>query len=112
MAIHIENIGDISVMSVAGKITLADGDLQLQNAVQSVLHEGRAKILLDLSGVSRIDSSGVGALVNVYTATQNRGAVMKLCSLPAKVTEILSDTGLITVFEIYRTRNEAIASFR
>jgi anti-anti-sigma regulatory factor len=53
MAIHIENIGDISVMSVAGKITLADGDLQLQNAVQSVLHEGRAKILLDLSGVSR-----------------------------------------------------------
>ena len=72
---------------------------------------GKNKILLDLSGVTTIDSSGIGELVGSYTTATNRGGKLKLLHLPAKLNELLHVTQLITVFEVYENEDEAVKSF-
>jgi anti-sigma B factor antagonist len=101
----------VHIISLQGKITIGAGDTQLREVVSSALNGGAQKILLDLSGVTTIDSSGIGELVGSYTTATNRGAKLKLLHLPAKLNELLHITQLITVFEVYDNERDAIASF-
>jgi anti-anti-sigma factor len=98
----------IAVIKVDGKITIGAGDQQLRDVIASASSN---KILLDLSGVTTIDSSGIGELVGSYTTVTNKGGKLKLLHLPAKLNELLHVTQLITVFEVYENEQEAIASF-
>jgi anti-anti-sigma factor len=103
--------GDVTILDLKGKITIGSGDVQLRNAMAEVVDSGAKKILLNMVGVSTIDSSGIGELVSAYTTATNRGAKLKLINLPAKVTDILTITQLITVFDVYDSEAEGIASF-
>ena len=87
------------------------GDVALRDAVAEALEAGARNMVVDLSGVSTIDSSGIGELVSAYTTVKNRGGQLKLCTLPPKVTDILQITQLISVFEVHDTEDEAVASF-
>ena len=103
--------GDVTVLDVAGKITIGVGDVAVRDAVQVALGSGARSILLNLKGVTTIDSAGVGELVSAYTTVTNRGGKLKLLNLPPKVNDILQITQLITVFEVHDDEREAIASF-
>jgi anti-sigma B factor antagonist len=102
---------DVEIISLQGKITIGSGDTQLREVITNAVNAGKNKILLDLSGVTTIDSSGIGELVGSYTTATNRGGKLKLLHLPAKLNELLHVTQLITVFEVYENEAEAIASF-
>ena len=65
------------------------------------------KLIVDMSGVSTIDSSGVGELVGCYTTATHKGAKVKLMKLPAKISDVLTVTQLITVFDVYTDEPEA-----
>jgi anti-sigma B factor antagonist len=104
-------VDGIDVISLSGKITIGSGDTQLRDVIGNAMNEGKSKILLDMSGVSTIDSSGIGELVGSYTTVANRGGKMKLLHLPAKLNELLHVTQLITVFEVYDDEAEAVRSF-
>ena len=84
---------------------------ELREAVAEALEAGARNILVDLGGVTTIDSSGIGELVSAYTSVSNRGGKLKLVNLPPKVTDILQITQLISVFEVHDNENEALASF-
>jgi anti-sigma B factor antagonist len=101
----------IEIISLQGKITIGAGDTQLREVITNAVNEGKNKILLDLSGVTTIDSSGIGELVGSFTTVTNRGGKLKLLHLPAKLNELLHVTQLITVFEVYENEQEAIKSF-
>ncbi|SEU21694.1 anti-anti-sigma factor [Stigmatella erecta] len=58
-----------------------------------------------------IDSSGIGELVSSYTRVTSRGGKLKLINLPPRVQDVLTITQLITVFEVYDTEADALASF-
>ena len=107
----IRKIGDITIVELKGKITIGTGDLQMREAIHAVLNEGARKLVVDMSGVTTIDSSGVGELVGCYTTSTHKGAKMKLMNLPAKISDVLTVTQLITVFDVYPNEAEAIASF-
>ena len=79
--------------------------------ITNAVNSGKTNILLDLSQVTTIDSSGIGELVGSYTTVTNRGGKLKLLLLPAKLNELLHVTQLITVFEVYDNEAEAIKSF-
>jgi len=111
MTIDVKEINEVTVISVAGRITLGDGEDQFREVIRQELAKGVLKILINFSGVTRIDSAGIGELVSAYTITSNRGGKLKLCSLPNKVIEILQITQLITIFEIYDDEEKAINSF-
>ena len=102
------DVNGIAIIKVDGKITIGAGDQQLRDVIANA---NSNKILLDLSGVTTIDSSGIGELVGSYTTVTNKGGKLKLLHLPAKLNELLHVTQLITVFEVYENEQDALASF-
>ena len=107
----VRKIGEITLIELKGKITIGAGDLQMREAIHAVLNEGVRKLIVDMAGVTTIDSSGVGELVGCFTTATHKGAKMKLMNLPAKISDVLTVTQLITVFDVYPTEAEAIATF-
>ncbi|HYI11456.1 MAG TPA: STAS domain-containing protein [Thermoanaerobaculia bacterium] len=104
-------VDNVEIISLQGKITIGSGDTQLREVISNAVNAGKNNILLDLSGVTTIDSSGIGELVGSYTTVTNRGGKLKLLHLPAKLNELLHVTQLITVFEVYENEREAVSSF-
>ena len=111
MDVSTRQVGDVTILDLRGKITIGTGDVQLRNAVQEVINSGATKVLINMQNVSTIDSSGIGELVSAYTSATNRGVKLKLINLPAKVSDILTITQLITVFDVYDSEAEGVRSF-
>ncbi len=111
MNVNVRKNGDVTILDLKGKITIGSGDVALRNAVQEVVNGGATKILINMKDVTTIDSSGIGELVSSYTTATGRGLKLKLFCLPAKVTDILTITQLITVFDVFDTEDEAVKSF-
>lgn len=111
MKVSSRTVNDVEVISLQGKITIGAGDTQLRESITQALAAGKNKILLDMAGVTTIDSSGIGELVGAFTTVTNRGGKLKLLHLPSKVNDLLHVTQLITVFEVYEGEDEAVKSF-
>ncbi|MEM6795005.1 MAG: STAS domain-containing protein [Acidobacteriota bacterium] len=111
MKIEARNQSGVTILVPKGKITIGVGDVALRQAVHEALEAGARNILIDLGGVTTVDSSGVGEMVSAYTTVTNRGGKLKLANLPTKVADILQITQLITVFETFEDVEEAIQSF-
>ena len=105
------NVNGVEIIKLEGKITIGAGDSQLRDVIANAVKDGKNHILLDMSQVSTIDSSGIGELVGAYTTVANRGGKLKLLHLPPKVTDLLQVTQLITVFEVYESESDAVGSF-
>ena len=104
-------VGDVSVVDAAGRITLGEGAITFRDAIRDLASKGNAKILLNLSEISYIDSSGIGELVSGYTTVRNQGGVLKLVGLTKRVQDLLQITKLYTVFDVYDDEATAIQSF-
>lgn len=105
-------VGDVAIVALTGDITLSKGgDVILKDKVQSLLQQGRTKIVLDLGNVSYVDSAGLGQLVQVYATTKKMGGAMKLLGLTKRLKDLLVLTKLLTVFESHDTEADAVASF-
>jgi len=111
MPINERKRDDVTILDLKGKITIGAAEEALRDSVHKVLGDGATKVLLNLKDVTTIDSSGVGELVSAYTSAMKRGAKIKLANLPPKINDILTITQLITVFDVYDSEDEAIASF-
>ncbi len=83
----------------------------LQQAVADLLDENYKEIVVDLSKIKRINSSGLGSLISLYTTTSNKKGSLKIGGLNEFVKNVLNITKLVEVFEIYPTKEEAIKSF-
>ena len=104
--------GDITVLDMDGRITIGEGSIALRSAIRRLLEEGKKKILLNLAGVGYIDSSGIGELVSSYTTINKAEGQLKLLSLTQKLQDLLTITKLLTVFDVYDTEGEALASYK
>jgi anti-sigma B factor antagonist len=104
-------VGDVVIVTVTGDIKLGSGDVGLRDKVRSLIEQGHKKLLLDLSGVSYMDSSGLGELVHVYATTKNKGGMLKLVGLTRRINDLLTITKLVTVFETFDSEASALASF-
>jgi anti-sigma B factor antagonist len=103
--------GDVTLLDIAGKLTIGDGDIVLRSAVRNCLEQGQNRIVLNLTDVTSVDSSGLGELVSSYTTASNRGAKLKLLNPAQKITDLLHITQLISVFEVFDNEKEALDSF-
>lgn len=111
MKIETRTVGDVHVLDCSGKITLGEGTMAIRNTVREVLKNGGKKIILNLSDVNYIDSSGIGELVSTFTTVTNQGGQLKLLNLTKKIQELLQITKLLTVFSVYQSEQDAISSF-
>jgi anti-sigma B factor antagonist len=105
-------VREITVLDMDGKITIGEGSVALRTAIRRLLEEGKKKILLNLAKVGYIDSSGIGELVSSYTAINKEGGQLKLLNLTQKLQDLLTITKLLTVFDVYESEEDALASFK
>ena len=112
MKSKVRDVGDVRVLDLEGKITIGAGDIELRQNIDDSVAAGRKNILLNLKGVSHIDSSGIGEMVGCFTTVARKGGRMKLLNLTQKINDILQVTQLITVFDVYDNEAEALSSFK
>lgn len=105
-------VGDVTILDMDGKITIGEGSVALRTAIRRLLEEGKKKILLNLAKVGYIDSSGIGELVSSYTAINKENGELKLLNLTQKLQDLLTITKLLTVFDVYESEEEALASYK
>jgi anti-sigma B factor antagonist len=104
--------GDVTVIDMEGKITIGEGSVAVRGAIRRLLEEGKKKILLNLAGVSYVDSSGIGELVSSFTTINREGGQLKLLNLTQKIQDLLAITKLLTVFDVYDDEATALNSFK
>lgn len=109
--LSIRQVGDVTVIDATGRITLGEGASTFRDTVRDLASKGDRKILLNLSDVTYIDSSGIGELVSGFTTVTNHGGVLKLLGLSKRVKDLLQITKLYTVFEVFDDESTAIRSF-
>lgn len=104
--------GDVTILDMDGKITIGEGSVAVRTAIRRLIEEGKKKILLNLSGVGYVDSSGIGELVSSFTTLNREGGQLKLLNLTQKIRDLLAITKLITVFDTYDDETAALNSFK
>ena len=103
--------GDVMVLDLKGRVTQGEGDELLKDKVNSVVNQGYKKVLLNLADVPYIDSAGLGEIVRTYTTVSRQGGSLKLVNLTKRITDLLSITKLLTVFETFDSEPDAVRSF-
>jgi anti-sigma B factor antagonist len=103
--------GDVTILDLSGSIRIGEGAIALRDAVRKLISEDKKRVLLNLRGVSYMDSSGVGELIANYTSLSRDGGQLKLLNLTDKIQSLLVITKLLTVFDTYDNEAEALSSF-
>jgi anti-sigma B factor antagonist len=111
MKVNVRSEGDVSVVDLSGKITIGEGDVVLRETVETLLKEGRSRIVLNLARISYMDSAGIGELVACYKRSREKGGQLKLLNPSGKVYDLLQLTKLEEIFETFKDEGEAIQSF-
>ena len=111
MQIDQRAVGDVMVLDLKGRVTMGEGDELLKDKVNSLVNQGQKKIVLNLAEVPYIDSAGLGEIVRTYTTVSRQGGSLKLLNLTKRITDLLSITKLLTVFETYDNEADAVRSF-
>jgi len=111
LKIETRQIDRVTVVSCSGRIVFGEEATALRDNLKRVLTQSRS-IVLNLSGVSYIDSGGLGTLVGVYSSARSAGADIKLTGLGHRIRDVLQITKLATVFEVYDNEQQAVASFQ
>jgi len=111
LSLETRNRGDVMIVHCHGRIVYRDEAAALSRLVRDVLKHAN-KLVLDLSGVSRMDSAGIGELALVQTWAQEKNANLK-CAGPTTIVRTLLDlTNLDTVIEVHPSVESALESFR
>jgi len=103
--------GSVNILDLNGQIRLGETNVNLHNAIRQLVDSGEKNVLLNLAGVSHMDSSGLGELVASYTTIERSGGVLKLLNLSEKVIDLMTITKLFTVFDVYENEQTALQSF-
>ncbi len=110
--------GDVTILDLSGRLSLGEAlafgpgsDIVLNDTVRELAKKGQKKILLNLAGVSYVDSSGIGQLSGALRTARNQGVDLKLLSPTSQVRNLLKLTKLDTLFDIKDDEAAAIESF-
>ncbi len=103
--------GDVTVLDIEGKILLGEGDVQLNKKIADLIGRKESKIVLNLSQVPYMDSGGLGEVVRSFTTVKREGGELKLVGVTARIKDLMTITKLHTVFDIFDTEAEGVASF-
>lgn len=109
--INQRRVGEVIVLDLKGRVRVGGGTIELHKAIRCLVDEGKTQILINLSNVTYIDSSGLGELVSSHVSVGNRGGVLKLAHLTERLEELMLNTNLLNVFDIYDDEDKALATF-
>jgi anti-sigma B factor antagonist len=115
---NVRQTSDVAILDLNGRLSLGEAlafgpgsGLVLSETIRELTKKGQKKILLNLAGVTYVDSSGVGQLVGALTTARNQGGDIKLLKPSIHVLDLLRTTKLDGVFDIQEDETAAIQSF-
>lgn len=111
LSLETRNRGDVIVVHCQGRIVYRDEAVALSRLVGEILKRG-TKLVLELSGVSSMDSAGIGELVLLQTWAQEREADLKCAGPNSLVRALLDLTNLDSVLDVHPTLDSALEAFR
>lgn len=111
MHISERTIGTATVLDVTGHMTIDRNARKLTERIDSLIARAQNRIVINLGGVSYVDSAGLGELLAARTTVMTSGGQVRLVNLTRKIDELLIITKLSTVFDICSNENEALLGF-
>jgi anti-sigma B factor antagonist len=111
LTIDERHASDVTVLVLTGQMLLDDGDLAFGRKIRDLVDRGLVKIVLDLGGVTYIDSSGVGMLVAKLKTLKEKGGDMRLLHLNRRAETLFGMLKLLVVFETFQDEDAAVRSF-
>jgi anti-sigma B factor antagonist len=109
-SVKIRHRDQVALIDVSGHLTSFEVGA-LRQSIETLLKAKRKNIVLNLSELKYLDSSGIGELARIYVAVVKQGGAMKVIGLTAKVDEILKITHLSQVFQEFPDEQSALQSF-
>jgi anti-sigma B factor antagonist len=104
-------VGDVTVLDLKGRVRIGGTTVALHKAIRTLIQEEKILILLNLAGVTHIDSCGLGELIASHVTLHKKGGEIKLVQLTESLRELMTATKIASVFEIYERESEALVSF-
>jgi len=102
---------DVTVLDLSGRLVVGEECDTLRNQIKDLLASNHTKILLNMGEVARVDSTGIGILVEAVINTTKQDGQLKLANLPRLIRNILATHRLLQAFEVYDNEEQALASF-
>ena len=109
-SVNVRQADKVSLVDVSGRLTSFESKA-FREMIHSLLRQGNTNIVLNLTGLDYLDSSGIGELVRNYLTVVKKGGAMKVVGLAPKVEEILKVTQLYQVFPEFPDEASALESF-
>jgi anti-sigma B factor antagonist len=106
---HIEP--DVALLEMKGRIVTGSDSMRVEWTVAELLKENQKKVILDLSGVDVVDSTGVGILVMCYAKMKKAGGSLRIAGVSGMVEETLKITSVDRLIDLYPTVGEASQGF-
>ena len=104
-------IDDVTVLVLAGQMILDDGDLAFGRKIRDLVDRGHVKIVLDLGGLTYIDSSGVGMLVGKLKMVRENHGDIRLLHETTRGQRLFGMLKILTMFEAFEDEAQAVRSF-
>jgi anti-sigma B factor antagonist len=101
----------VKVIQVAGHVRMGELVDRLRNEVDTSLGAGTCRVVVSMTNLKSLDSSGIGVLVRSLGLAKKMGGSIKLADVPEGVAQSLQVTGIWRLFEVFKTDQEAIASY-
>ena len=111
LAIEEQSVNDVVVLKISGRIALGRDCQQLEWKVEDLAREKKTRIVLDLSAVDHVDSSGVGIIMMSYGKARKSGGDLRLAGVTGNVERILRSVNLDRIFKFYLTAAAAAEGF-
>ena len=112
MKVERRSDNDVVILQVSGEVTYGKGsDVLLRTNVDAVLAEGHRKVILDVTGVTYVDSAGLGQLAQVHANAVSSQATLLLVGVSKRLRDLLVATRLLPLFQLFDNEQAALASF-
>jgi anti-sigma B factor antagonist len=104
-------IGDVTIVELAGRITIEQGADRLRDTIDALVQEGRTKVVLDLGKVPQIDSTTLGEIVRAQMVLRRKGGSLELLRVPLRIRNVFVSAKLLGMFETFESEADALERF-
>ena len=112
LQISIRTSGDVTILDLRGRSTI-DGESELlDNRLRKLIANGVSRVLLNLTDLTQVDSSGVGVIIDTYVSLKDQGGDLKLLCPRGRVREVLRVLRLLEIIPYFENETKALVSFR
>jgi anti-sigma B factor antagonist len=111
LQVEIRKSGDVSILDVQGKAIIGRNTDVLNENLRKAFDNGARKVLVNFTGVTQIDSSGISTIVRTFVTLHNAGGDLKLLGLNNRVKMVFDLMGLLRAIPSFEKESEAVASF-